>query len=68
MLNQVTCKKKESNMAKLGLEDKIVDKNVLTQTVELFKKRGIKLPSFEELSDPSKISEEVNNHAQRTWH
>ncbi len=43
-------------MAKLGLEDKIVNEKVLQQTLDRFKERNIKLPTFEELSEPSKIS------------
>ena len=46
-------------MAKLGLEDRVIDEKVLSQTVERFKKLNIKLPTFEELSDPSKIPAEV---------
>ena len=52
-------------MAKLGLEDRIVDEKILEQTVKLFKKRGIKLPSFEELSDPSKISEAIKEKLKK---
>ncbi|MCF7790456.1 MAG: hypothetical protein K9M56_00530 [Victivallales bacterium] len=46
-------------MAKLGLEKDIVNEQTLNQTVTRFKERGIKLPTFEELSDPSKISPEI---------
>ena len=46
-------------MAKLGLEDKIVNEKILNQTVGRFKERNIKLPTFEELSDPSKISKDI---------
>ena len=46
-------------MAKLGLEDHVVNEEVLNQTVARFKDRNIQLPSLTELSDPSTISDEV---------
>jgi len=46
-------------MAKLGLEDKVIDEIVFKKTIDRFKDRNIKLPTFEELSDPIKISKEV---------
>ena len=46
-------------MAKLGLEDRIVNEKVLQQTLNRFKEREIKLPTFEELSEPSKISKDI---------
>jgi cysteine synthase len=46
-------------MAKLGLEEKVVNEQTLSQTVERFKERSIKLPTFEELSNPSVISDEI---------
>lgn len=48
-------------MAKLGLEKTVVDEQTLQQTVNRFKERGIKLPTLEELSDPSKISQEIKD-------
>lgn len=46
-------------MAKLGLEEKVVDQGVLNNTIKRFRERKIKLPTFEELADPSKISPEI---------
>jgi len=46
-------------MAKLGLEDKVVNEEVMNKTIGRFKERNIKLPTFEELSDPSIIPEEI---------
>ena len=46
-------------MAKLGLEEKVVNEQTLTQTVKRFKERNIKLPTFEELSNPALISDQV---------
>lgn len=46
-------------MARLGLETKMADQNVLKRTVKRFKERKIKLPTFEELSNPSKIPSKI---------
>ncbi len=46
-------------MAKLGLEDHVINQNVLNKTIGRFKERKIQLPTFAELSDPSKISEKI---------
>ncbi|MFW5887866.1 MAG: pyridoxal-5'-phosphate-dependent protein subunit beta, partial [Bacteriovoracia bacterium] len=46
-------------MTKLGLEEKVVDEKVLKKTVERFRQRKIKLPTFDELRDPSKISDDI---------
>ncbi len=46
-------------MAKLGLENKIIDQKVLDNTIQRFKERKIQLPTFEELADPSKISAQI---------
>ena len=48
-------------MAKLGLEDKVINDSVLNKTVKKFKDRNIKLPTFEELSSPSLISDDILN-------
>ena len=45
-------------MAKLGLERRVVNQDILNNTIKRFRERGIKLPTFEELSDPAKISKE----------
>ena len=46
-------------MAKLGLEKSVVNEQTLNQTIDRFKERNIKLPTFEELSNPSIISDEI---------
>ena len=46
-------------MAKLGLEEKVVNEQTLEQTINRFRERGIKLPTFEELSNPAIISDEI---------
>lgn len=46
-------------MAKLGMECTVVNQDTLNQTIKRFKERNIQLPTYEELSDPSKIPAEI---------
>lgn len=46
-------------MAKLGMECAVVNQDTLNQTIKRFKERNIQLPTYEELSDPSKIPTEI---------
>ncbi len=46
-------------MAKLGLEATVINQHTLDQTIKRFKERHIQLPTYEELSDPSKIPPEI---------
>lgn len=46
-------------MAKLGMESAVVNQDTLKQTTKKFKERHIQLPTYEELSEPSKISPEI---------
>ena len=40
---------------KLGLFDDVVDEAAVERTVERFRERSIKLPTFAELADPSSV-------------
>lgn len=52
-------------MAKLGLEVTVVNKTILGKTAKRFKEKKIQLPTFEELSDPSKISVNIVKKLQK---
>ena len=52
-------------MAKLGLETTVVNKTILGKTAKRFKERRVQLPTFEELSDPSKIPVDVVKKLQK---
>ena len=43
-------------MTRLGIEEHIVDESTLVRTAEHFRRRGITLPTFAELADPSRMS------------
>lgn len=47
-------------MARLGLEREIADSGVYKRTVERFREKGIRLPTFQELADPSLINERIS--------
>ena len=46
-------------MPTLGLETKIIDKEVFDNTVSHFRAAGIRLPTFGELADPTRIPETI---------
>lgn len=46
-------------MPTLGLEDHIVDTGVYDRTVQRFREAGIRLPTFAELADPTRIAPET---------
>ena len=50
-------------MPKLGLETKIVDREVHARTVRRFKEAGILLPTFAQLADPSRIPDALASAA-----
>ena len=50
-------------MTVLGLETDIVDAGVYANSVTEFRKSGIRLPTFRELSDPSTIDPEITETA-----
>ncbi|KKQ78687.1 MAG: Cysteine synthase [Candidatus Daviesbacteria bacterium GW2011_GWF2_38_6] len=52
-------------MAKLGLEAAVVNKTILGKTAKRFKERKIQLPTFEELSNPSKIPADIVKKLQK---
>lgn len=46
-------------MTRLGMEEHIVDESALERTAAHFRSRGIRLPTFAELADPSQCSPKV---------
>ena len=52
-------------MAKLGLETSVVNKSIMGKTAKRFKERGIRLLTFEELSEPSKIPGDIIKKLQK---
>ena len=48
-------------MAQLGLSTSIQSQDVLDQTLEKFRKKGIKLPTFSELRSPETISSDIRD-------
>lgn len=44
-------------MPKLGLETKVVDRDVYARTVRRFRESGLLLPTFAQLADPSRLPE-----------
>lgn len=46
-------------MTRLGIEERVVDNNALSRTVQYFRDRGIVLPTFAELADPAQISPSI---------
>lgn len=49
----------EKILEKLGLSTEISSPETVTETINHFRKHKIRLPTFEELSDPKKIPEEI---------
>jgi len=42
-------------MTRLGIEERVVDENVLSRTIAHFRARGIVLPTFAQLAEPTRI-------------
>ena len=42
-----------------GLADRVVDPDALANSVERFRERGIRLPTFAELADPTTIDHDA---------